>query len=193
MKLGPDWIAACPVCACNPEKRPHYPKDWNPDNCPYSRLNHPEAATRVMPITPNSPAPYRLLNSGNVVLTPSHDTMRRIYDIVATSDEVSRFQFPDQDLLSHVFRNRWQPLPYVYNGIKPSRKQHAHMWRDEEVKVVHYVLPEKPWHQRHRENDPYATLYTWWWNAWDACYDEILPRLTNDDVGYLEQHMARTS
>ncbi|KAH7106713.1 nucleotide-diphospho-sugar transferase [Auriculariales sp. MPI-PUGE-AT-0066] len=191
--LEPGWIAACPVCACNPEKRPHYPPDWKPANCPYTPLNHPEAATAAMPITPNSPAPYRLLNSGNVVLTPRREDAERIQSLIATSDMVSKFQFPDQDLLSHLFKSKWQPLPYVYNGIKPSRIHHAHMWRDEEVKVVHYVLPDKPWHRREWGNNPYATLYQWWWDAYDMVRDEMLlknPTFAAQDLAYLEHHMS---
>jgi hypothetical protein len=28
LDLPPDWIAAAHVCACNPKKLAHYPKDW---------------------------------------------------------------------------------------------------------------------------------------------------------------------
>ena len=55
--------------------------------------------------------------------------------------------FYDQDLLSIVYRHKWLPLPYTYNALKPMRACHADLWRDDEVKVLHYIL-EKPWKSR---------------------------------------------
>lgn len=47
---------------------------------------------------------------------------------------------------------------------------HREIWRDEEVKNVHYILNPKPWNERPEEKtgsddvtkDP---LHRWWWEA----------------------------
>ncbi len=65
--------------------------------------------------------------------------MEEIKHFIATSDEVPTFKFPDQDALASIYKGRWQPLPWVYNGLKTLRKIHDPLWRDAEVKNVHYM------------------------------------------------------
>ncbi|KAK4158537.1 nucleotide-diphospho-sugar transferase [Chaetomidium leptoderma] len=62
----------------------------------------------------------------------------------------ARLPFADQSLLSDLFRDRWVALPYVYNALKTLRWEAVHgggrgIWRDENVKNVHYILTPKPW------------------------------------------------
>lgn len=40
-------------------------------------------------------------------------------------------------------------LPYIYNALKTLRWENVHraIWRDECVKVVHYIFAKKPWHE----------------------------------------------
>jgi lipopolysaccharide biosynthesis glycosyltransferase len=56
-------------------------------------------------------------------------------------------EFADQSLLSELYRDRWVPLPYVYNALKTMRWKGVHhdIWRDDRVKNVHYILSPKPW------------------------------------------------
>lgn len=55
--------------------------------------------------------------------------------------------FADQSLLGLLFAGRWAPLPYVYNALRPMRLRRVHgaIWRDDEVRNVHYITMPKPW------------------------------------------------
>jgi len=176
LDLPEEWIAAVHVCACNPRGLAHYPKDWIPENCAYTPLLHPTGHTQPSSIEPSSPRPYTLLNSGAVVLTPSVTLAKLIVDFLRTSPLVPTFSFPDQDLLSAFFKGRWKPLPWVYNALKTSRSVHKGLWRDEEVRCLHYILPDKPWKKRVREGDVVDEItetHRWWWECFDKLVDEI--------------------
>ncbi|KDQ19936.1 glycosyltransferase family 8 protein [Botryobasidium botryosum FD-172 SS1] len=185
---GSDWIAAAHACTCNPRKFPHYPKDWVPENCAYTPLTHPAGATTPTAVRADSRRTHKLLNSGLVVLTPSVSLMQSIEDYLRTSPLVPTFSFPDQDLLAAFFEGRWQSLPYVYNALKTLRVIHGPLWRDEEVRCLHYILPQKPWHHRPTvveqgtEEGSYQEMNQWWWQA----YDEVEKEMEKDDVQGLE-------
>jgi hypothetical protein len=51
-------------------------------------------------------------------------------------------QSPGRELLSEVFAGRWVALPYVYNVLKTLRMEGVYdcIWRDGEVKAVHYIF-----------------------------------------------------
>ncbi|EPQ60695.1 nucleotide-diphospho-sugar transferase [Gloeophyllum trabeum ATCC 11539] len=170
LDLPRGWIAAAHACACNPRKLKHYPSDWIPENCAYTPLSHPSALTNPTPITDSSPRPYRLLNSGTVVLSPSEEVMRDITNFLHTSPLVATFSFPDQDLLSEFFKGRWKPLPWCYNALKTLRIIHKPLWRDEEIRCLHYILHDKPWHRRigaEGADEQYEDMHKWWWDMFD--------------------------
>ncbi|KAJ0335187.1 hypothetical protein COL922a_009599 [Colletotrichum nupharicola] len=76
--------------------------------------------------------------------------------------------FPDQDLLAELFRGRWVGLPYVYNALKTLRWRGVHdvIWRDEEVKNVHYILSPKPWDCCEDDGaEGHDESHRWWWAA----------------------------
>ena len=60
--------------------------------------------------------------------------------------------FAEQSLLSRLFPRRWAPLPYAYNALKTLRWRGVHdgLWRDGEVRCVHYILTPKPWEREGR-------------------------------------------
>jgi len=171
MELSKDTIAAAHACACNPRKIPHYPKDWTPENCAYNSTAYPPTQT------PESPRAYGLLNSGLVVVTPSLETYDALVHFLETSPLVPDFLFPDQDLLAEFFRGRWKPLPYIYNALKTLRIIHSALWRDEDVKCVHYILADKPWMMRPNEAEPtegeYSEVNGWWWDRYFALRKEL--------------------
>jgi len=176
LQLPEGWIAAAHACACNPRKLAHYPKDWVPDNCAYTPLNHPSALTKPSAITPTSPRPYALLNSGLVVLDPSQTLADAIAEYVRVSPLVATFSFPDQDLLAEFFRGKWQPLPWIYNALKTLRIIHTPLWRDEEIRCLHYILHDKPWQARVGESGtggPYEDVNRWWWERLDRLVTEL--------------------
>ncbi|KAH9969000.1 nucleotide-diphospho-sugar transferase, partial [Russula dissimulans] len=171
IELPADWIAAAHVCACNPRKLTHYPEDWIPANCAYTPLVHPSGHTQPTSILPSSPRPHTLLNSGLVVLTPSTTLARAVVDFLHASPLVPKFTFFDQDLLATFFQGKWKPLPWVYNALKTLRMIHKNIWRDEEVRCLHYILPDKPWKTRVREGDVVDDMMEtdkWWWKCFDG-------------------------
>lgn len=110
-----------------------------PDNCAYTPMMHPSCLTEPTPVTPDSRPTYHKLNSGLFVFTPSHDTMHQLIHFLATDPRVITYGFPDQDALADFFRGRYKPLPWCYNALKTLRRIHKPMWRDEEIRCIHYM------------------------------------------------------
>ncbi|KDN53253.1 glycosyltransferase family 8 protein [Tilletiaria anomala UBC 951] len=169
-KLDSDsGIAASFACTCNPRKVASYPASWISANCAFTPQSHPDALTHPTTVTPESRDNYHLLNSGLVVLTPSKAVMEDMSRQIATDPEIPAFRFPDQDFLAKYYKGRFTPLPWVYNALKPLRKCHTNIWRDEEVRNVHYIL-DKPWavgYPGNEEDDPDAVTHSWWWKAYE--------------------------
>ena len=140
-----------------------------PENCAFSLQRHPVNHSEPLSITSDSPRTHHLLNSGLVVLEPSQKQAESIHTFLDTERErVATYRFPDQDLLADVYHGRFSPLPWFYNALKKLPKCHAQLWRDEEVRNVHYIL-DKPWDvgwpgPAHKDED--AHLHGWWWDAY---------------------------
>ena len=159
-------FAASHACLCNPLNKPHYPKDWTPENCAFtSQHSSPEKAQ-----TEGAPPDLGITmpNGGLQVVVPSTHVYDKI--VAAMSDEkTSSYDFSDQSLLGDVFHGRWVALPYVYNALKTMRWKGVHdaIWRDEKVKNVHYILSPKPWDEteedKGRERRDGAN--GWWWDV----------------------------
>ncbi|PCH33510.1 glycosyltransferase family 8 protein [Wolfiporia cocos MD-104 SS10] len=181
IELPSDWIAAAHVCACNPRKLPHYPSDWIPENCAHTSMVHPTALTSPPVITESSPRPYHLLNSGTVVLNPSSELFAAIRHFLSTSPLVPTFSFPDQDLLAAFFRGKWKSLPWCYNALKTLRVIHKPMWRDEEVRCLHYILADKPWSTPPGTGGDYEGVNQWWWDRFEKLRAEMQP---SDSTGW---------
>lgn len=82
---------------------------------------------------------------------------------MASDSAVMNYEFADQSLLSDLFSGRWVALPYTYNALKTSRETHASIWRDDEVKNMHYLLSPKPWDEKlGEESNP---THRWWIEA----------------------------
>ena len=86
------------------------------------------------------------------------------------SPDTEHMAFPDQDLLADLFEGRWVPLPYVYNALKTLRWKGVHdtLWRDDEVKNVHYILNPKPWEEEEEFAKSGAVTdetHRWWFEA----------------------------
>jgi lipopolysaccharide biosynthesis glycosyltransferase len=80
------------------------------------------------------------------VVNPSQATYDKITEQLANST-TSSYDFADQSLLGDIFHGRWVTLPYIYNALKTLRWEGVHdtIWRDENVKNIHYILSPKPW------------------------------------------------
>jgi Glycosyl transferase family 8 len=145
---GQRVYAASHACACNPLKKPHYPKDWMPENCAFtSQHNKPDEAQETgAPPTAGIGCP----NGGLTVVIPSQGTYNKISQALQDGDKTATYDFADQALLGDVFHGRWVGLSYVYNALKTLRWKGVHdkIWRDHRVKNIHYILSPKPWDEK---------------------------------------------
>lgn len=107
-----------------------------------------------------------MLNSGLLVVRPSRETYSHIEAALHEPARLAKYDFPDQELLSDVFHGRWVALPYVFNALKTLRWADVHggIWRDGEVRIVHYIFAKKPWHD-HCGSDDMDETHRWWWEA----------------------------
>jgi len=171
LPLGQDQIAAVHACACNPMKLAHYPADWIPANCAHTAV---QGSLGLPPVwTPTTPRPYGQLNSGTVVLNPSPELGKAIVHYLDT-ENLESFAFPDQDLLAAFFKGKWKPLQWYYNALKTLRMIHPQLWRDDEIRCLHYILKDKPWEARiHAVPGPFDELHNWWWNDFDSMVDGL--------------------
>lgn len=135
-----------------------------PETCGFTTTNKTTGLPAL--ITEDSPRTQHLLNSGTVVLRPSKKEYDILMHALETEPTVPAMIFYDQDLLALTHRGRWTPLPYIYNGLKTLRGCHADLWRDDKVKIVHYIL-QKPWKSRTIDSDIIGSTHAWWWQAFD--------------------------
>ncbi|OJJ43388.1 hypothetical protein ASPZODRAFT_927639 [Penicilliopsis zonata CBS 506.65] len=177
-------FAASHACACNPMKKPHYPSHWIPSNCALTAQHpHPDKAQKE---APPSSAGVGMLNSGLLVINPGKPAWAMIEEALADADRIEAYNFPDQELLSDVFRARWVALPYVYNALKTLRLENAHaaIWKDECVKNVHYIFAHKPWHETREQRADLSEarkLNSWWWEVTDERKRQEMERGVVDD------------
>ncbi|KAK7058851.1 hypothetical protein VNI00_001475 [Paramarasmius palmivorus] len=163
LPLGPDEIAAAHACAI-------------PANCAHTAVSHPLASPPSW--SPNTPRPYGQLNSGTVVLNPSKELADSIVHYLNTED-ISKFSFPDQDLLAAYFLGKWKPLSWYYNALKTLKVIHTPEWDDNEVRCLHYILHDKPWKTKGlSDGEPaYIEFNNWWWDR----FDKVLAGLSTQD------------
>ena len=165
---GKRVFAASHACVCNPLKKPHYPRDWVPENCAFtSQHGEPEKAqTEGAPST----AGLEMPNGGLQVVVPSAEA----YDAISSalgSEATTSYEFSDQSLLGDVFNGRWVGIPYIYNALKTLRWKGVHdaIWRDDKVKNVHYILSPKPWDENDEDKKKEGRdgSNQWWWDIND--------------------------
>ena len=159
-------FAASHACLCNPLSKPHYPKDWIPENCAFTHQHGTPDKAQIegMP----SDFGITMPNGGLQVVIPSSE----VYSLISSAlkeEKTSAYDFSDQSLLGDVFHGRWVPLPYIYNALKTLRWKGVHdpIWRDDRVKNIHYILSPKPWDET--EDDMKKSdrdeSHQWWWDA----------------------------
>ena len=90
--------------------------------------------------------------------------------------DVTNYSFPDQDFLSNYFKHHVKFLGYEYNALKPMRKCHQSLWRDEGVRNVHYILELKPWaitRGSDKLDEQFEVVHGWWWDEWERLESEM--------------------
>ena len=107
------------------------------------------------------------------MLNPSTELAGALQHFLETSPLVPTFSFPDQDLLAAFFAGRWRVLPWCYNALKTLREIHKHLWRDEEVRCIHYILHDKPWMTPRGTAGLYEEPNVWWWDRYDQLANEM--------------------
>ncbi|KAI7153903.1 glycosyl transferase family protein [Hortaea werneckii] len=167
---GPRVFAASHACVCNPLNKPHYPADWIPANCAFTtQHSDPDLAQR------EGAAPTAGLampNGGLQVVIPSAEVYASITALLASPSSTDSMDFSDQSLLSDLFPGRWVALPYIYNALRPMRWEGIHdaIWRDEEVRNVHFLLNPKPWDETEEmkgQRGVREEINAWWWEVTD--------------------------
>lgn len=159
-------FAASHVCSCNPLKKPQYPATWVPENCAFTaQASDPDLAQREG-VNPAGRT-VAMMNGGLAVIRPSEELYRQI--VAKIEKDGHEMYFPDQEVVSELWRDRWVALPYIYNALKTMRPEHVHgaIWRDESVKNVHYILSPKPWDEIDDEGVWRGTdeTHRWWVEA----------------------------
>jgi hypothetical protein len=133
-----------------------------PETCAFtSQHNTPDEAQKH-----GAPSTYGLgmPNGGLQVVNPSNEVYQLILDQLANDTSID-YDFADQSLLNDIFSGRWVALPYIYNALKTLRWNGVHhqIWRDEEVKNIHYILGPKPWDEKPGEESEES--HKWWWQV----------------------------
>ncbi|KAF2721993.1 glycosyltransferase family 8 protein [Polychaeton citri CBS 116435] len=164
---GDRVFAASHACVCNPLKKPHYPEDWVPENCAFtSQHGTPDKAqTSGAPPTAGLAMP----NGGLQVVVPCKEVYDKIVGALGSELKTSGYEFADQSMLGDLFSGKWVALPYIYNALKTLRWEGVHdkIWRDDEVKNVHYILSPKPWDEKVEERGTKDPSHAWWWEVND--------------------------
>lgn len=159
-------FAASHVCACNPLRKPHYPSTWVRENCAFTSQHADPDTAQVRGADPTR-CVVAMMNGGLAVLRPSKKIYKQIVERIDSHGD--KMYFPDQEVLSDLFEDRWVALPYVYNALKTMRKPdvHAEIWRDECIKNVHYILSPKPWDEVDEHGNFIGTdeTHRWWFEA----------------------------
>lgn len=154
-------FAASHACVCNPFNKPSYPKDWVPENCAYTHYD--EYTYENEWEGPPCHAGLAMCNGGLQVVEPNEANYRKILAAL-DSDATVDYEFSDQSLLSDVFADRWVPLSYKYNALKTLKWVHAPVWKEEELKNIHYIITPKPWDVDETYKDETGT-FTYWWTS----------------------------
>lgn len=186
---GKDWIAANHACVCNLDGDKWAPPNWTKENCAFTGLGPESAPTLVPGATDlNGLQTHTLLNSGLFIFTPFESQWQSILKYLRTSPTVKSFLFPDQDFLAEFFKGRWLSLGWKYNALKTWRYWHPEMWRDGDVKNLHYIV-DKPWSKRVGQDGKAGYLgndgvtHGWWWEEFKNWEDR---RETDGEVAILE-------
>ncbi|KAI9844352.1 MAG: hypothetical protein M1837_005656 [Sclerophora amabilis] len=193
---GKDWLGANQACVCNIDRDAWAPPEWSKENCAWSSQEHPAALAQGPLITPESPPTYHLMNSGVFIFHPSASMWERIQTFLNTTPLLSTFTFPDQHFLDEFFRNKWVSIPWQWNATKTRRYWHENIWRDEEVRALHYIV-DKPWENRigrdgvagYKGRD--GVTHKWWWNAFDEWEAEKENNGEDTSLKLVREHVAK--
>lgn len=131
-----------------------------PDNCAFTSQHHDPNKAQIQGASAS--AGLGMPNGGLQVVNPS----KTLYDLILdrmSSGAIESYEFADQSLLGDLFNGRWVALPYTYNALKTLATVHTPIWRDDEIKNIHYILSPKPWDEKLGEES--QATHKWWTEA----------------------------
>ncbi|KAJ9068784.1 hypothetical protein DSO57_1025164 [Entomophthora muscae] len=166
-------MMAVHACVCNPLKKEQYPSWWNPGNCAYSSGRSPQDRIapssqlqdiNILDIDISSAAlPCRYINGGMFVISPNLAMAEALTSLVYQIEDLTSFQFAEQDFLSRVFRDHWRALPLAANFLKTALVSHPSLYQLDKIDNIHYIMA-KPWNvSPSEEPDPFFEMYELWW------------------------------
>lgn len=196
LKPGNEMLATH-VCVCNLDHDAWAPEEWKPENCAYSSVTAGEDGA-VPEVVPDSPT-LSVMNTGTFVFHASKEIEKLVFDQFygMGRTRLAAYKFPDQDFLNDVFKGRWASLHWSTNSLKTWKYWHGNMWRDEDVRVLHYIV-DKPWAKRVGEDGRAGykgddgVTHTWWWEEFERWRSERNGegREGKDTVLGLEKYVA---
>ncbi|XP_022961478.1 galactinol synthase 2-like [Cucurbita moschata] len=119
------------------------------------------------------PKPPLYFNAGMLVFEPD---LRTYHDLLATLDATPPTPFAEQDFLNMFFKEKYRPIPAVYNLVMAMLWRHPENVELDKVKVVHYCAAgSKPWRYTGKEENmdrkDIKMLIKKWWEIYN---DETL-------------------
>ncbi|KAG5151958.1 hypothetical protein JHK84_028430 [Glycine max] len=119
------------------------------------------------------PKPPLYFNAGMFVYEPNLATYRDLLQTVQVTQPTS---FAEQDFLNMYFKDKYRPIPNVYNLVLAMLWRHPENVELDKVKVVHYCAAgSKPWRytgkEENMEREDIKMLVKKWWDIYE---DETL-------------------
>ncbi|KAL4305515.1 hypothetical protein S245_054920 [Arachis hypogaea] len=135
------------------------------------------------------PKPPLYFNAGMFVYEPNLSTY---YDLLKTCQQTEPTSFAEQDFLNMYFKEKYKPIPNVYNLVLAMLWRHPENVELEKVKVVHYCAAgSKPWRytgkEENMERKDIKMLVKKWWEIYE---DEKLDY--NNDVDRFKSALMET-
>lgn len=190
LSLPEGTMAGTHACVCNPRKMSHYPKDWVPENCAYTKQHETPETAHLIEHAVDANFGTAILNGGLQVITPNRKRFDDIVRILGNASLTETFAFADQSLLSYYFKDKWVPLPYTYNALKTLRSAHEPIWRDDKAKIIHYILSDKPWNDPLKENSEFVPNTWWWHHNNERLHAEKMVKIQKEIDGKISENKA---
>lgn len=115
------------------------------------------------------PKPPLYFNAGMFVFEPSLPTY---HDLLKGLTETPPTPFAEQDFLNMFFRDKYKPIPPVYNLVLALLWRHPENIELDKVKVVHYCAAgSKPWRftgkEENMQREDIQFLVKKWWDIYN--------------------------
>ncbi|KAK7278037.1 hypothetical protein RJT34_23059 [Clitoria ternatea] len=115
------------------------------------------------------PKPPLYFNAGMFVYEPNLATYR---DLLQTVQVTKPTSFAEQDFLNMYFKDKYRPIPNVYNLVLAMLWRHPENVELDKVKVVHYCAAgSKPWRytgkEENMEREDIKMLVKKWWDIYE--------------------------